>query len=455
MTAIVTFLESLFGVVINWINGLAGLFRVLRVVIRARLAGKEGFGARVAGELTQPAQMREVMSFLRAFIPNIVLDRVFVKSYENNGTAVVTRRNDIIEVLNRNEDFEVVYGPRMKEITDGTNFFLGMQPGWDYTRDVSAMRLAARANDVDEIILPRARQVAEEAVASANGIIDLPQDVSLKTSSDMVGHYFGTPGPSRATMIEWTTIMFWYLFGDLGADPVVGARARSAMAGARQYLDETIAHRKATRKKGAKPQHVIDRCLDLQAVGVPGMSDEGIRNNIVGLLIGAVPTLSKASCLALQELMSRTNEFGSAQVAARNDDDDLLARYIWEALRFNPHQPLLYRRAARDATIARGTARETTIPKGRMVFAMTISGQFDLQDMRDAKQFRVNRPRDVYMTWGYGMHNCFGEAINLKVIPAILKPILKKPGLRYAPGWSGPENGGTPFPQHMKLTWDH
>ncbi|MEM9045212.1 MAG: cytochrome P450 [Pseudomonadota bacterium] len=454
MSALVTLLEAIFGVVVNWINGIAGIIRVIHILIRVRLKGKEGLGARLAAELTQPKRMRDVMSFLRAFWPNIVLDLSFVKSYENNGTAIVTRRTDITEVLNRNDDFEVVYGPRMREITAGENFFLGMQPGWDYTRDVSAMRLAARAGDVDKIVLPRAQKIANKIVDDANGIIDLPQDLSLIVSSDMVGHYFGTPGPNQATMIDWTTIMFWYLFGDLGADPEVGHKAHSAMAGARSYLDETIARRKAERKKGASPQHVLDRCLDLQSAGVPGMSDLGIRNNIVGLLIGAVPTLSKASCLALQELMSRRNEFGSVQVAAQNDDDDLLARYIWEALRFNPHQPLVYRRSTRDATIARGTARETMIPKGRMVFAMTISGQFDLQAMRDAKQFRVNRPREDYMTWGYGMHNCFGEAINLKVIPAILKPLLKKPGLRYAPGWSGPEMGGTPFPRHMKLTWD-
>lgn len=454
MSALVSLLEALFGIFINWINGIAGLFRVLLVVLRTRLKGKEGLGSRLKDELTSPSGLRDVMSFMRAFWPNFVSDRVVMKAYENNGTAIVTRRADIIEVLNRNDDFEVVYGPRMREITDGENFFLGMQPGWDYTRDASAMRLAARADDIDSIVLPRAQKIAQQIVDGSDGGIDLPHDLGLIVSSDMVGHYFGTPGPNQATMIDWTTVMFWYLFGDLFADPQLKYKAHRAMAGARLYLDETIARRKAERKKGAAPQHVLDRCLDLQAAGVPGMSDIGIRNNIVGLLIGAVPTLSKASCLALQELMSRSNEFGSAQVAAQNDQDDLLAQYIWEALRFNPHQPLLYRRATRDAVIARGTAREATIPKGRMVFAMTLSGQFDLQDMRDAKQFRINRPREIYMTWGYGMHTCFGQAINLKLIPAILKPLLQKPGLRYAPGWSGPENGGTPFPQHMKLTWD-
>ncbi|MBY8975839.1 cytochrome P450 [Rhodobacteraceae bacterium NNCM2] len=398
------------------------------------------------------------MRVFRAFWPNLVLTRQVVKAYENNGTAVVTRRADVHDVLNRDEEFAVVYGPRMRQITrnegdenEGKNFFLGMQPGWEYTRDTSVMRLSARADDIDRI-KARATEVANEAVEKAGKIIDLPQDVGLKTSSDLVATYFGTPGPSRADMIEWTTVMFWYLFGDLGASETLAPRAFSAMAASRAYLDKAIAQRKAN---PTEDDDVLNRCLALQAAGTPGLElDEDIRNNIVGLLIGAVPTLSKASCLALDELLRRPDELHGAQKAARVGDDALLAKYIWEALRFNPHQPLLYRRATRDATIARGTLREVTIPKGRIVFAMTLSADFDTMDVPAANEFRTDRPEDFYMTWGYGMHNCFGEVINRVVIPAILKPVLRKKNLRYADGWDAIDKQGTPFPAHMKLTCD-
>ena len=454
MSALVTLLEAIFGVVVNWINGIAGLVRFIPVVVRERRKGKEGFALRMIRALGPPERMRNFCSFLRAFYPNPVLDKVIIRAFENNGTAVVTRRTDIIEVLSRDEDFEVVYGPRMGEITDGKNFFLGMQPGPEYTKNVSAMRLAARMDDVSTIIQPRAEELTKDIIAKSNGAIDLPQDLGLIVASDMAGYYFGTPGPNQQTMIDWTTYLFWYLFCDLGASPKVAHQAQPAIRGLPRYLDETIQRRKAERKPGDPAHSVIDRCLDLQAAGVDGMSDLGIRNNLVGILIGAVPTISKACCLATAELMSRSNEFGSAQVAARNNDDALFANYIWEALRFNPHQPLVFRRAVRDATIARGTVREALIPEGHMVLAMTISGAFDLQAMRDAKQFRVNRQREDYMTWGYGMHTCFGEAINLALIPTILKPLFQKEGLRYAPGWTGSETEGTPFIPHMKLVWD-
>jgi hypothetical protein len=53
------------------------------------------------------------------------------------------------------------------------------------------------------------------------------------------------------------------------------------------------------------------------------------------------------------------------------------------------------------------------------------------------------------------MHACFGAYINRAVMPAILKPLLAKPGLRRAAGKAGRiDRGGTPFPRHFWLEWD-
>lgn len=430
-----------------WLDGFVGLGRLIGVGVGA-LSGTGTLGERLVAKLTTPAVQREALAMLRAFKPNFHLSRAFIKSYDNSGTAVVTRHRDVVDVLSRDADFEVVYGPRMRELTAGDNFFLGMQPGWDYQRDVSAMRLAARRSDAEAIILPRATELADRLVAESGGEIDLPPQLTLQVPWDMVGHYFGTPGPSAEAMQGWTTTLFWYLFGDLGADPELKKRATADAALLRDYLDRTIAARKAA---PSDADDVLNRCLGLQSGGAPGMSDLGIRNNLLGLLIGAIPTISKASCLALDELLRRPEALAGAQAAARAGNDAAMAGHIWEALRFNPHNPVIYRRATRDTVIAESTMRTLRVPKGSMVFAANFSAMFDRLDISEPDAFRPDRVWETYIHWGYGMHTCFGDAINKVVIPAILKPLLRQSRLRAV---GEIDAGGTPFPEHFKIAFD-
>lgn len=425
-----------------------GIWSLLRLIVLGAVAFVSG---KIGSFFLKPRTQRWVFAVLRAFLPNLSLRKVVVKSYENTGTAVVTRRQDCLEVLSRNADFEVVYGSRMRELTGGENFFLGMQPGWDYTRDTSAMRLAARMTDVSEIVLPRATQLAQQAVATSEGKIDVVPHLTLEIPWDMTATYFGTGG-TRQSMPEWTTNLFAYLFLDLTANSQLDATALGQAAELRDYLDAAIAQRKAT---PTGTSDILNRCLALQSADTPGMSDLGIRNNMLGLLIGAIPTISKASCLALDELLNRPAALASAHNAALEGDDDLMAQHIWEALRFNPFNPVIYRRATCDTEIAASTLRRIKLQKGQIVFAANFSACFDRFEVPSPNSFRTDRPWEDYMIWGYGMHKCFGSAINKAVIPAILKPLLKQKNLRRAPGVKGQIDSGTSsFPQHFHLEFD-
>ncbi len=429
-------------------EGIAGAVRIIGIGLTA-LAGRGAPGDRLRAKLTTAPGQRAILATMRAFSPNLTLSRKFVKAYDNTGTTVVTRRKDVLDVLSRDADFEVVYGPRMRELTGGENFFLGMQPGSDYDRDVSAMRLAVRHGDVSDIVLQRAGALSEKLVAESGGRLDLPSGLTLQAPWDMTDTYFGVGGPSAHAMQEWTATLFHYLFSDLGADPETGKKAMRDASALRRYLDEAIAKRK---EAPSDADDVLNRCLALQADGVPGMSDLGIRNNLLGLLIGAIPTISKACCLALDELLRRPEALALAQRAARSGDDKLMTQCLWEALRFNPHNPAVYRRATRDTVIAPSSLRSTTVKKGQMVFAVTLSAMFDRDEIPAPNEFRVDRPWETYILWGNGMHTCFGDAINQAIIPAILKPLLVRGNLRRALGKTGEINtGGTPFPQHFAV----
>jgi cytochrome P450 len=431
-----------------WAEGLVAPFQLAPAILSAK---GDGLKAKAAAALKEPRAQRLALRFARAFLPNLVLSRQFVAAYPNTGTAIVTRRQDVIEVLDRNADFEVVYEPKMRAITGGENFFLGMQDTPLYTRDTSNMRLAMRRDDVATTIQPLGRRLAEQLVAGHAKGLDLPNDLTLRVPTAIVTDYFGITGAPNSDLVAWATVMFWYLFVDLAGDAEVARKALDAAAASCAMVDTAIAQKAS----GEAKDDVLGRCLVLQKAGEPGMDDLGIRNNLIGLFIGAIPTISRACVQALDQLLDRPQALASAQAAARSGDDALLAAHVFEAFRFNPINPLIYRRAARDARIAAGSLRSRLIPKGSMVLAVNLSAMFDPLRIDAPESFRTDRPWGDYILWGYGMHTCFGAHVNRAVMPAILKPLLLKPGLRRGGGIAGRiDGGGTPFPQHFSVQWD-
>ncbi|HEY2010021.1 MAG TPA: cytochrome P450 [Rhizomicrobium sp.] len=452
MSALVSLMRSLWVHLVIILSGLVAFFRLVGLGL-ACLVGRDGtVGSRLGAALTAPGGQRLLTTVARAFVPNLALRYKAITAYDNGGTVIVTRFSDVKEVLARDDDFEVVYGPRMTQITGGANFFLGMQDSPEYTRDVSNMRLAIRRTDLPVIVQQIVSDTAAEMVKQVKGRIDVPQDLSLRVPARLVEQYFGTPGPSEKELIEWTTTLFWYLFLDLKADPTFDARALEVMNIYRAQLDDVIAQRKA---HPTSTDDILNRCLAMQQAGLPGMDDLGIRNNLIGLVIGAIPTTSKAAVQALDQLLNRPAILEGAQSAARNGDDELLARYVFEALRFNPLNPAIYRRANKDTQIAANTLRAVRVRKSDMVLAFNFSAMFDRLKVEHPEVFSIDRPWDNYILWGDGLHTCFGSHINQVTIPGMLKPLLRKKNLRRAAGLPGKiDCGGTPFPVHMWVEFD-
>ncbi|MBX9748851.1 MAG: cytochrome P450 [Roseococcus sp.] len=421
-----------------WGAGFAALFRLVALGVPA--AFRPGGLAALLGA---SSSQRLVFAALRAFKPNLRLKRRFITAYDSTGTVLITRHADVTEVLEREADFAVVYEPRMRAITGGENFFLGMQDSADYVRDVSMMRLVVRREDVATRLIPFVAAQAAAIVAASGGRLDVPAQLTGPIAARILAEYFGTPGPSEAEMIRWTTRMFWYLFADLDADPVVGRAALADAQACRAWLDGAIAARRAAPVAG---DDVLNRCL-----AMPGLGDLAIRNNLLGLMIGLVPTLSKAAVLALNQLFEQPAALAMAQEAARHGDDALLGACLFEALRFDPVNPILYRRAVREVVIARGHLRALRVPEGSMVLAANLSAMFDPFALESPGEFRTDRPWGDTMLWGYGMHHCFGAQINRAVIPQMLKPLLQREGLRRL----GPVDGaGSPFPAHFPVGFD-
>ncbi|WP_321392428.1 cytochrome P450 [Emcibacter sp.] len=443
LSCIYNVIRNILKTVYVWFYGLWNLLWLIKEMIlgKGSMADKLGsVGVQHAG-----------LMFLRAFLPTIVLKKKLITAYENTGTALVTAAEDVKEVVYGDKVFHTAYAPKMAALTDGGNFFLGMQDSPGYTNNVSDLRLAANRDDIPKIITPYISREAERVISGAGGKLDLPQQLTLPVMARLVGEYFGAPGPSPEKMIQWTHAMFRYIFFDFSEASAVKEPALQAAAELRAYLDPLISERKS----GPEKDDVLGRCLKLQAAGMPAMTDRNVRDNFLGMLTAMLPTIPNATAKVLDVFLDKPDALAGAQVAALADDDELLLKYIIEAFRFNPMNPVIFRIAARDYVLAEGTLRQRKIPKGTFVFAANLSAMFDPWTIRSPKQFDINRPPEDYILWGLGMHRCFGEYISHAAMPAFLKPLLRQENLRRAPGEAGHiQTDGTPFPWHFHVEWD-
>jgi cytochrome P450 len=351
------------------------------------------------------------------------------------------------EVLCRDAIFQVLYGEKMRIIPGGQDFFLGMQDSPAYTRDVSHMRSVLRREDIPDKIVPFVQTTASDLVGAVGRELDVVKQLSKTVPARWIGDYFGCPPTSEEELAQWGTVIFQYLFTDRNNDPAVGNAAGVAAAQTRSWLGQTIASRK---QKPVAKDDVLGRSLALPSAGLPGMDDLSIRNNLLGLLVGAIPTTSKCCAQALDQLLDRPQQLQKASAAAISGDDALLGRYVFEALRFNPNNPGVFRIAAEDYPLAKGSIHEVLIRKRTFVVALTQSAMFDERVVEQPNDFRIDRPSYLDMHFGYGLHTCFGQYVNRAQITGILKPVLRRPGLQRA----GALQYDGPFPSSLPVHFD-
>lgn len=397
----------------------------------AFLAARGGFKARLAAVLGAAAGQRNAFAVLRFARPRLALPQNLVKPYPAARSLVLTRAEDFHAVIARQADFEVVYGPRMRTLTGGRDFFLGLQDGPAYQRDTAAMRAIVRPDDLAPVL---AMARAEAAGALGGTEIDLPPALSARIPALMVQQYFGVRMETDQLIAD-ATAMFHYLFSDLGADPEVTAAAMAA----RDRVNAAI----AASAPAAGPETLLGRAVAAGRAGEPAFDADGIRANIIGILIGAIPTLSKAACFAIDELLRRPAELATVRALAAEGNEAAVAPFIWEALRFNPINPILYRRTPADTRL--GT---DDVLAGTMVLASNLSAMFDEAAVPAPTRFQPGRPWGSYVLWGEGLHLCWGDRINQAILPAMLTPLLARPGLR---AFSAPDGKGSPFPRHYRL----
>jgi cytochrome P450 len=367
--------------------------------------------------------------------------------------AIVTRYKDVLAVLGDEDAFGVEpYGVKMRALAG--EFILGLDDSLRYEREVSIMRLAAPRSDVAALagfVTDLTEQLVAEA-AARDGLLDVVE-LAKQASARLFVRWFGTPDADVPSLIAWTMPMFDDIFFNVTDNAQIHAAAEGAAAQLRPYLKDAVAERKRG-GGGDGGDDVIGRLLALQADPATALSDAQIATNLIGMVVGFIPTVATAVPFALNALLERPDALAGAQQAARHDDDEGVRAHMWEAMRLAPFAAGVLRRTRTDALAAADTHHAKLIPAGTLTLALTESAMLDGDVIDDPGDFRIGRPARDYLHFGAGLHHCFGRFVNAMQIPLIAKPLLRRAQLARANGEQGQLQREGPYPKSLVVALD-
>jgi len=369
----------------------------------------------------------------------------------STGPVFITRFPDVQEALSRPDVFNVTYAPMMDPSVGP--YMLGRDCTEINQRDKGIMRAFMRIEDLPDV-RQKVRSLVNEAIEAQiynQNEIEVVSSISRLVPIRLTGEYFGFPGPDMASMFRWARATQYDMFHNPDRDPKVHQDNIVAGQEMRAYLTKLLPQRRQQLQAGAQYDDIFSRLLKSQFAPSIGFDDERIITNIMGTLVGGIETSSAAIVQILDQLFKRPQILKEAIAAANGNDDHLMYRYCWEALRFNPINPFVVRHCTVDYRIASGTLRATTIKAGSTVLISGRSAMRDGRQLPAASSFAIDRPEFVYMHLGYGMHTCLGDQISRVQVPEIVKRILRIPGVRPT---SAIDLGGGPFPERYVISYD-
>jgi cytochrome P450 len=386
--------------------------------------------------------------------------------------------DDVTDVLNMPSVFTVeLYVPKMAD------YLMAHDDDAVHTREKSIMMGLLNRDDLPQVRAMVAN-IGKSLLDQANGRIEIVNDFCRMAPATLVQDYFGLTGVDRKELIDWS---YWNQYNTFHNQPFdllpeelsksIANHQKEASEKLGKYIAGLILRRlpiaKAEQTLSAvlTPWHLLKTLLGKQPAptekkltddivtrmlrgSYPDAVDFDIKRlglNAGGLLIGAIETTSQAVAQVIQFLLERPELLAKAVDAAQADDPKEFDGMVWEALRFVPIAPYLFRKSASTYTVAKGTTHETTIDPGTYVLPLTLSAMFDPKAFESPDEFIAGRNWYHYFHFGFGSHECMGKYVGMVLIPEMVKQVLLRPGIK-AQGSIDYKSG--PFPEHYDLSWN-
>jgi len=415
-----------YGAQLPALDALPAELRALAEEIRQRRAGALALEtyevARGAPQLPMPA--RGSGRPLTSYLLGPVVQRLGARAAAAYGKIVkfreyriAVRWSQVEEVLRRDLDFQIaaVNGPRIEEVNGP--FILGLDRGGRMTTERPQLYSAVSAINLDEVRTLVAGEAERLLDAAADrGRVDLVNGYARLVAARTARRIFGIAAPTEMDLMRVIRAIFQHTFLNLGGDEQVAQRAIAASGELRHWFQEELDRRA---ELGIEIDDVIGRLLVLRGRNPDALDDDGVRRNVVGLLVGSIDTTATtvsqivATACGDRELLARVRQ--------DVDDPERMRGWCYELLRLWPHNPFLLRHAEHDVTLD-----DVAIPAGATVIAYTHAAMFDPSRFPDPTRMDPSRSPKLYRHFGGGLHPCSGRAVNDVQIPELVQRIIKR-----------------------------
>lgn len=387
---------------------------------------------------------------------------------------------DVRDALQMPRIFTVdLYKPKMGVTATEAGYLMAHDDDALHYREKSIMQGMLNRDDI-----PRVRQGIQDSAKSildnANGSIEIVNKYCRMVPAIMVQEYFGLDGIDPQKLLKWS---YWNQYNTFHNQPfdlnskeksdeiikshgecseelehyltvlmvrkILTVKVVDRICGAFLKLTNLI---RALFKRKAKRQKddIVERMLRSSFAQQVDFPLPRIGINAGGLLIGSIETTSQAVSQVIQYFLGDPDLLAKAKAASAQPDTAEIDGMVSEALRFVPISPYMFRQLSEDYTIAKGTDRETRIPKGTNVLTLTQSAMFDTYAYDSPDDFDSTRNWYHNFTYGFGSHECLGKYVGMVMIPEMVRQVMLRDDIKPASTMDF-KNG--PFPESYQLAW--
>ncbi|MBB1486048.1 cytochrome P450 [Oceanospirillum sediminis] len=367
------------------------------------------------------------------------------------GVTVVSRFSDCTTVLRQHDIFTVaLYKPKQGE------YWMAQDDTARHWREKSVMRSILdfeQLPDIRGFVASQAAKVLQEA----DGSVDVVSGLSRAIPVRLVQDFFGFDGITEEELLNWS---FWSQYdafhnqpfnaSDVKDPALVSANRIKGSEEMATYLGALLQRRIADLKAGEQLDDPASRLIKLSLTGALDFDLTRVAQNVGGLLIGTVETTSNTVVNAISELLNRKDIHQQLHQLAQQEDTAEFDHYVFEALRFNPAFPYLFRMCEQQTVLAEGTEFATQVEPGTIVIALVGSAMFDETIFARHDEFLPGRSETNTFHFGYGMHECLGIHIGRVMIPEIVRQIFLLNDVQ-VDGCIDYKDG--PFPEQFDIRW--